>query len=355
MIIANHQTLNLIKWIDNSFLNYICSFNVIPYISLFSWFGMQSVSVILQVVASVSASDGRTWNSTRSSAVMFTAPWISPSAAVFICAICLANVLLRPVALFLTSWNSCRLWCWKNSSKSMHLTDVIWWISHSSHSIALSRSTSDHLVATCWALVRRTWNCLRFNVVTFSATYTWTSIAAHSLWILCSRKWWDLLANIIFTLAFADFNIFWSQKASFCLLNRISTLSSAVRNWSEWFCWLTSRENSPNARSVPITIFSEAVTVGVLPSSYEQSGIGTQLTDSVLNMRRICLPYQELLFIESNDLEKRWRPRYRGTDVNRLSNWSLTFLAFWYLSSQCNKSLTRPKSNWCISSGCQSW
>jgi len=46
--------------------------------------------------------------------------------------------------------------------------------------------------------------------------------------------------------------------------------------------------------------------------------------------------------------------RYVGTNVNWLSNWSFTFLAFGYLSTQCNQSLTESKSSWCNSSGCQS-
>ena len=76
-------------------------------------------------------------------------------------------------------------------------------------------------------------------------------------------------------------------------------------------------------------------------------------TASVLIMHQICFPSQELLFIQSNRLWKHWRPRYCGTDVNQLSNWFFTFLAFRYLSCQRNKSLTKPKSSWCNSSGCQ--
>jgi hypothetical protein len=87
----------------------------------------------------------------------------------------------------------------------------------------------------------------------------------------------------------------------------------------------------------------------------EQSRIGVQYTASVLIMPRITSPCQELLFIELNGYGKCWRCGYRGTDVYQLSNWSLTFLAFRYLCSQCNKSLTKPKSSWYNSSGCQSW
>jgi len=265
----------------------------------------------------------------------------------------LANMLLGPVALVLTSCNSCRSRWWSNSSKSLRLAAVTWWISRSNRSIALCRSASDHMVAVCWALFRRTWNCLCFGVVIFSALYSWTSIAARILWIFCSRKWWDSLGNWSSTVAFADFDIFWSRKAPFLLSNRFSASSSAARDRSEWFCWLTSRENSHNTRTAPITISSEAVSAAVFPASWEQSRIGAQFTASVLIMRRNCFPCQEPLFIESNGSGKCWRPGYHGTDVNRLSNWSLIFLAFRYLSSQCNKSLTKPRSSWCNSSGCQ--
>jgi len=261
-------------------------------------------------------------------------------------------MLLGPVALVPTTCNCCRLWCWNHLSESLHLAGVTWWISRSNRSIALCQSASDHMVATRQTLFRCAWNWVLFDVVTFSVPYSWTSIAAPILRIFCSHKWWDSLANSSSTLAFTDFDIFWSRKAPFFLYNRFSASSSAARVRSEWFCWLTSRENSHNARTAPITISSEADSAAVFLASWEQSRIGAQFTASVLIMPRISFPCQELLVIESNGLEKRLRPRYRGTDVNWLSNWSLTFLAFRYLSSQCNKSLTKPRSSWCNSSGC---
>jgi len=81
-------------------------------------------------------------------------------------------MLHGPIALVATSCNSCRSWCWNNLSKSFCLAGVSWWISHSNSSIALCRSASAHIVATCWALFRRTWNWLSFDVVTFSAPYS---------------------------------------------------------------------------------------------------------------------------------------------------------------------------------------
>jgi len=222
------------------------------------------------------------------------------------------------------------------------------------YSIALCRSASDHMVAACRGLFRRTWNCLHLDVVTFSAPYSWTSIAARILWIICSPKWWDSLANGSSILAFADFDIFWSRMAPYFLCNCFCASSSAARDRSEWFCWLTSWENSHNTRIAPITILTEAVSTALFPASWEQARIGAQFTTSGLIMPRISFPCQEQLFIESNGLEKSWRPGYRGTDVNWLSNWSLRLLALRFLSSQCNKSLTKPRSSWCNSSGCQS-
>lgn len=37
-----------------------------------------------------------------------------------------------------------------------------------------------------------------------------------------------------------------------------------------------------------------------------------------------------------------WRTGYHGTNVNQISNWSMTFLAFQNSSTQCNKSLIEP-------------
>jgi len=221
--------------------------------------------------------------------------------------------------------------------------------------MALSRSASDHLVGPRQALFRRTWNCLHFDIVTFTAPYTRTSIAVWIVWIFCSRDWWDSIAKCSFTLAFADIDIFWSWQATFFFWNPFSASSSAVRDRSVWCCWLPSRENSHNAPFDPITISSEAVSTGVFRSSLQQSRIGVQFIASVLIMPWFSSPCQELHFVESSRLEKDWSAGYRGNDVYQLSNWSLTFLAFRYLSSQCNKFLTKLKSSWCNSSGCESW
>jgi len=70
----------------------------------------------------------------------------------------------------------------------------------------------------------------------------------------------------------------------------------------------------------PITISSVAVSAAVSSSPLEQTRIGLQFTASVLIIPRISLPCLVLLLKESNGLEQCWRPGYRGTDVNRLSN-----------------------------------
>jgi len=262
-------------------------------------------------------------------------------------------MLLGQIAFVPTSCNCCHSWCWNNLWNSLPLAGVNWWISRSNRSIAICRSAADQMVTACPALFSRTWNCHRFDVVTLSAPDSWTSIAVLIVSIFCSRKWWDPLANSSCTLAFGEFHIFWSRKAPLVLYNHFSASSTAARVRSEWFRWLTSRENSHNARSAPITISSEAVSTPVFPASWEQSRIGAQFTASGLIMPRISFPCQDPLFIESNGSEKHQTPGYRRTDVNQLSNRSLSFPASGYLSSQCNQSLTKARSSWCNSSGCQ--
>jgi len=127
------------------------------------------------------------------------------------------NVLQGPDAFVPTSCISCHLWCWNSLSKSLRLPGVTWWIWRFNCSFALCRSASDHVVAACRTLFRLTWNFLHFDVVTFSAPFTWSSIVARVLWIFCSRNWWNSLANSSSTSAIADFDIFCSRKAPFSL------------------------------------------------------------------------------------------------------------------------------------------
>ena len=262
-------------------------------------------------------------------------------------------MLLGPVALVPTTGNSCCPWWWNNLSKILHLSGVTQWISCSSHSIASGQSASDQVVAACRDLFRRTWNCLCYVVETFSAPYTMSSNAVWILWIFCSCNWWDSVANWSSTLAVADFDIFCSRKVPFIRGNHFSASSSSLRARSEWFRCLTIRQNSHNAHTTPITISMEAVSTEAFRSSLEQSRIGAQFTASVRIIPQISLHFDVPLHNEWNGLGKCWRAGYHGTNVNRLSNWSWTFLAFRYLSRQCNKSWTKHRSNWCNSSGCQ--
>jgi len=286
---------------------------------------------------------------------LFSAPSTSSCAAVCISASVLENVLAGPVGLVLTSCNSCRSWCWNDWLKSSRLTGVIWSISCSSRSFPISSSAFNHFIAACWTLFRCTQNFLCPGIVTFSAPYTWPCIAAQVWWIICSRNWWSSLANSSSTLNFGEFDIFYSPKAPISFHNPFCVWPSAVRDRSEWFCGLTSGEKIHYACIAPITIASEADSAADFQSSLEKSRIRAQFTSSLLMMPRISSPCQELLVIESNDLGNHCRGEYHGTDVNRVSNSSLTFLAFRYLSSQCNKAWTKPKSSWCDSSSCQSW
>jgi hypothetical protein len=43
------------------------------------------------------------------------------------------------------------------------------------------------------------------------------------------------------------------------VVNRFSESTSTVRLRSEWLCWLTSRQNSPCARTAPVTIASAVI------------------------------------------------------------------------------------------------
>ena len=127
------------------------------------------------------------------------------------------------------------------------------------HTLIASLPSADNNL-TSWLLFLGTIHAhlqsVCFVGVTFPALYTQTSIAAQILWIFCAHNWWDSLANCFSTLAFTDFDIFCFRNAPFGLQNCFSALSSAVRDRSEWFCWLTSRENSHNARTTQITISS---------------------------------------------------------------------------------------------------
>jgi len=262
-------------------------------------------------------------------------------------------MLLGPVALVPTSCNCCCSWYYNNFSKSLPLIGVSWWISHSNCPIAICRWASDHIVAACRELLRRTWYCVRFVVVIFSALSTWTSIAVRILAIFCTRNWWDSFANWSSTIAIAEFDIFCFRKAPCFLYNWFSAWSSAVRDWWEWFCWLTSRDNSYDPRIAPVTIPSEVVCATDLPLPFKQKRIGAQFTAIVQIIPRISIACQELLLTESNSPEKHWRLRNLGTYVNQMLDWSFTFLAFWYWSSQCNQPLSKLNSSWCNSSGCQ--
>jgi len=168
-------------------------------------------------------------------------------------------MLLGSVALVPSFCKSGRSLYWNNLSKCSRLTGVPWWISFLYHCIAFWQSASDHMVAPCQTLFRHTWNWLCFDVETFSAPYTRTCIAAQILLIFCLHNWRDSLANRWSTLPVTDFDIVCLWKMPFFWQNRMSALSSALRDISEWFCWLTGRENSHNACNALITISLEAV------------------------------------------------------------------------------------------------
>jgi len=107
------------------------------------------------------------------------------------------------------------------------------------------------------------------------------------------------------------------SKRTHFIAKSVQCMSRAVRERSEWFCWLTSRKNWHDAHTAPIAISSEAVWATVFLSSLEQSRIGAQFTASAVILPQISFPCQELRFTKSNGLEKCWRSGYCGTDVNQ--------------------------------------
>jgi len=161
-------------------------------------------------VASISASDRRTWCCTRLSVVMFATAYTSSSAAVIIWVSVLGNVILVQIALLPTSCIKYYWWWWNNVSRSSQLTGVPWSIFHSNRSFALCQSASHLFVAACWAPFRCTRNCLHCVVVILSATYTWGSSAAQNLWIISYHNWRDSIANYSSTFMCEDFKMFCS-------------------------------------------------------------------------------------------------------------------------------------------------
>jgi len=239
-------------------------------------------------------------------------------------------------AVDLTFCNCYRLWLWNDCSKSLHSTGVSRRILYSDHSTALWWFASDYIVAACRSLFRQTRNYITLVAKTFSASYTRTSIGVWILRNFCARNGRDSSGNFSSTLAFANFDIVCLWKLPIFIMNHSSPTSGASTDISVWFSWQTHEENSQNARTALITISSEAVSTAVFPSSLDQTRIGVQFTASVLTILHVSIPCQVPLFNESNGLEKHWRPGYGGTNVNQLSNWSLTFQHFRYLSCHCS-------------------
>jgi len=296
---------------------------------------MQSIIAILQVVASASASNTWTLKCTCLSAILFTTTQASSSAAIFNCVSVCAIVLLGPVALDLTPWNSCMSWCWNTLSNSYSWVGACGWILRFNRSISLCWLPSNHMVAACRALIRHTCNCLHFDIVTISTAHTWTWIGQWILRIIGSRNWWDALANSSPSMSFTDFDTFCSWQSPSSLEYHISASSSAVRDGSEWFCWLTRRENSHNAHTTPITISLQTVSSTVSLACNEQSRSCVQFTASVLIMPWISFPSQETLCNELNSQRSA-----EGLDIMvlmwihcQISPWQFSLSSIWAASA----------------------
>ena len=91
------------------------------------------------------------------------------------------------------------------------------------------------VIATCWAVFRRTWHCLNSVVESFSAPFTKAPHAEQIWWIFCSYNCWDSLDHRSFTFAFADFNICSTRIIPFLWENCFTAPSSALMGTSMWF------------------------------------------------------------------------------------------------------------------------
>lgn len=121
------------------------------------------------------------------------------------------------------------------------------------------------MVAHCQSLLWYTWTCLNIIVVTFAAPYTDTSIAVQHLWMFCSLIQCGPVANLSFNLPVVDLDIVDPSNSRFIWDVHSSGLSCALRNGSEWLCWVTGRGCYQNAYTVHITISSEPVSSDHFP------------------------------------------------------------------------------------------
>jgi len=262
-------------------------------------------------------------------------------------------MLFQPVVLLPTLCSSCCSWWSSTLWKSLCLTGVTLWISCSNHSFNFCWLVYDHLLLASQALFKCSCHCLRVVAVTVLTPYTFTSIAAHNIGIICNLSWWDSVANCLCTLASMDINISCYQKPFDSGNNPLSVFSGSLRDWSKWFCWVTSRETLQNSHTAPMTMISETMSASVVSPFLGQTSLGVLFTSSVVIIPWISFACLELLCNKSSCLEKRCRPWYQGTYVNQLSNWSLMSLTFTNFSRQFNMSFTNPRSSWYNSSGCQ--
>jgi len=178
---------------------------------------MPSVSAVNQVVASVSASDRRTWHSTHLLSVMFATYQTSPSVAVFIGASFWANVPNGRMLIgkgYMSNWsmNSIR---WHLLSISCSINDADIMSNNSYRKSGLRQPVPQ--VPACWALFRCTYNSLHFVEVIFSDPYAWTSIVGQIFSMFCFHNWWDYHSNSSSTMGFAEFEIFSTWKAPLIL------------------------------------------------------------------------------------------------------------------------------------------
>jgi len=329
--IACQQNVTLIKRMDNSYLKGSWSFGVIPQISLSSWLTMR-------------------WNQQHCRWWLQSQHWNDGSD---ISHPCWHSGLpsAKPLSLQHSSMeNVCWLiWFWVRLP-SFRLPTIV--VNHNvgliyqkacvcqlspdgyitNGSCPFCLSVSDYTVASCPAPFRRTWIFIHLVLVSFLAWWTSTCITSQLLWIIGSCNWWDFLSRWLFTLDFTEFDNFKSWKVLFCIWNRFSASSSAIRDSFDWFWWWTGKENWHNAPTDSRTDSLEAVSASGVLSALEQSGFGARFTTSVPSMPQISFLRHELLSTWYNGLEKYRRPDYCGTEESSLPHWLLTFWAFWYWS-----------------------
>lgn len=137
--------------------------------------------VMLQVISTFSPADQFTWDSNHMLVILFVTLPSLLSTAVLICVRYTVSMLLAPVAWVSMSFNGFCALCCTNSENHLHLTLVIWWISHSSCSNGFGQPELIHFILSSHAVSWQSWSYWRFMAFSRSALCTTISVDVQSL------------------------------------------------------------------------------------------------------------------------------------------------------------------------------